>query len=114
MREKTRTTMEKGRFMTTQSRSLYVAGSMLIAFLAFGASALAQQQQGITSGPAVGTPVVPSTTAQKQNPANAASGGQSNGTGVQPGAVGVGAPGAVAKSGSEGGPSPGPGSGKRP
>lgn len=99
--------------MTTQPRFLHVAGGVLIASLAFGASALAQQQ-GITSGPAVGTPVVPSTTAQKQNPAVTAPGGQSNITGVQQGAVGVGAPGTVAKSGSEGGPSPGPGSGKRP
>ena len=99
--------------MTTQPRLLYVAGGMLVASLAFGASAVAQQQ-GVTSGPAVGTPVVPSTTAQKQNPADAASDGQSKVTGVQQGAVGVGAPGTVAKSGSESGPSPGPGSGKRP
>ena len=100
--------------MTTQPRSLYVTGGMVLASLTFGASALAQQQNGVTSGPAVGTPVVPSTTAQKQNPAATASGGQSNVTGVQPGSVGVGAPGVVAKSGSESGPSPGPGSGKRP
>ncbi len=99
--------------MTTQPRFLYVMGGALMAFLAFSASAMAQQS-GITSGPAVGTPVVPSTAAQKQNPANAASDGQSNITGVQQGAAGVGAPGTVAKSGSEGGPSPGPGSGKRP
>ncbi len=100
--------------MTTQPGFRYLAGGMLIASLAFGTSALAQQQSGVTSGPAVGTAVVPSTTAQKQNSANPASSGQSGTTGAQQGAAGVGAPGAAAKSGSEGGPSPGPGSGKRP
>jgi len=54
--------------MTTAHRVMQAAGSVLIASLAFGAPVLAQQQNGITSGPAVGTPVVPSTTAQKQNP----------------------------------------------
>ena len=100
--------------MTIHPRFLHVAGGVLIASLAFSASALAQQQNGVTSGPAVGTPVVPSTTAQKQGPGSTTSQGHSNVTGVQQGAVGVGAPGAVAKSGSESGPSPGPGSGKRP
>jgi len=100
--------------MTTQPGILYIAGGMLVASLAFGASALAQQQGGVTSGPAVGTAVVPSTAAQKQNPANPAGSGQSDATGAQHGATGVGAPGVAAKSGSEGGPSPGPGSGKRP
>ncbi len=100
--------------MTTQPGFRYLAGGMLIASLAFGASALAQQQSGVTSGPAAGTAVVPGTTAQKQNSVNPASSGQSGTTGAQQGAVGVGASGAAAKSGSEGGPSPGPGSGKRP
>lgn len=100
--------------MIVQPRVVYRAGGMLIAFLAFGASAVAQQQSGVTSGPAVGTAVVPSTTTQKQSPANPASSEPSSTTGTQQGAVGVGAPGAAAKSGSEGGPSPGPGSGKRP
>ncbi len=99
--------------MTTVHRVMQAAGSVLIASLAFGAPVLAQQQNGITSGPAVGTPVVPSTTAQKQNPAGPASSGKSD-AGLQQGAVGVGAPGVAAKSGSEGGSSPGPGSGKRP
>lgn len=58
--------------------------------------------QAHADGPAVGTAVVPSTTAQKQSPANPASSGQSSTTGTQQGAVGVGAPGAAAKSGSEG------------
>jgi len=91
----------------------YAAGGVLMAALAFGPPALAQQQSGVTSGPAVGTAVVPSTTAQKQNPAIPAGSGQSD-TGTQQGAAGVGAPGVAAKSGSEGGPSPGPDSGIRP
>lgn len=99
--------------MTSQPRFPFIAGGMLIAFFAFGASAVAQQS-GVTSGPAVGTAVVPSTTAQKQNPANAAAQEPSNVTGVQQGGVGVGAPGAVAKAGSESGTSSAPGSGKRP
>jgi len=61
------------------------------------------QQQGTTSGPAVGTPVIPGTAAQKDNATN------SGATSVQQGAVGVGAPGATAKPGTEGGPSPRPG-----
>jgi hypothetical protein len=60
------------------------------------------QQQGTTSGPAVGTPVVPGTAAQKDTTSSGA-------TSVQQGAVGVGAPGATAKPGTEGGPSPRPG-----
>lgn len=99
--------------MITMLRAIHAAGAVLIASLAFGPPVMAQQQSGITSGPAVGTPVVPSTTAQKQNPAVPASSGQSD-PGLQQGAAGVGAPGSAAKSGSEGGPSPGPGSGKRP
>ncbi len=99
--------------MTSTRHAVHAAGGILIASLAFGPPALAQQQNGITSGPAVGTPVMPSTTAQKQNPAVPAGSGQSD-TGLQQGAAGVGAPGVAAKSGSEGGSSPGPGSGKRP
>lgn len=99
--------------MTMKPRIAYAAGGVLMAALAFGPPALAQQQNGVTSGPAVGTAVVPSTTAQKQNPAIPAGSGQSD-TGTQQGAAGAGAPGVAAKSGSEGGPSPGPGSGKRP
>jgi hypothetical protein len=99
--------------MTTKLYVVCTARATLIAGLAFGPPALAQQQNGVTSGPAVGTAVVPSTTAQKQNPAVPAGSGQSD-AGTQQGAAGVGAPGAPAKSGSEGGPSPGPGSGKRP
>ena len=58
------------------------------------------QQQGTTSGPAVGTPVVPGTAAQKDNTTS------SGATSVQQGAVGVGAPGATAKPGTEAGPAP--------
>ena len=84
----------------------------MIASFALSQPTLAQQQ-GVTSGPAVGTAVVPSTTAQKQDPAAAAS-GQSGTVAAQQGAVAVGAPGVAAKPGSEGGSSPGPNSGKRP
>ncbi len=100
--------------MTTQPRLLYVMGGMLIASLALGASALAQQKNGITSGPAVGTNVVPSTTAQKEDPTKTTSQGQSSDPGLRQGAIGVGAPGVAAKAGSESGTSPGPGTGKRP
>lgn len=99
--------------MTMRIHLAHVAGGMLIASFAFSQPALAQQQQGITSGPAVGTAVVPSTTAQKQNPTAAAS-GQPGTAAEQQGAAAVGAPGVAAKPGSEGGSSPGPGSGKRP
>ena len=99
--------------MVTKQHVVFTTMAILIAVLAFGPPALAQQQNGVTSGPAVGTAVVPSTTAQKQNPAIPAGSGRSD-TATQQGAAGVGAPGAAAKSGSEGGPSPGPGSGKRP
>jgi hypothetical protein len=84
-----------------------VAGSALVTFLAI-CTPVRAQQQGVTSGPAVGTAVVPSTAAQKDNPANSA------GNAMQQGAVGVGAPGVPAKPGAEGGPSPGPGTGRRP
>ncbi len=99
--------------MTLHSAFSCIAISTLVVSLAVAAPALAQQTGGVTSGPAAGTPVVPSTTAQKQNPANPAGSVQSNDAGAQ-GAAGAGAPGGAAKSGSEGGPSPGPGSGKRP
>jgi len=99
--------------MTMKLRVAYAAGGILIAALASGPPALAQQQNGIMSGSAVGTPVVPSTTAQKQNPAIPTGSGQPNAS-TQQGAASVGAPGVAAKSGSEGGPSPGPGSSKRP
>jgi len=93
----------------------HIVGCMLIASFALSQPALAQQQQhGVTSGPAVGTAVVPSTTAQKQNPANADPSGQPSTEAAQQGAAAVGAPGVPAKSGSEGGSSPSPGSGKRP
>lgn len=99
--------------MTTTLRVAQAVGGILIASLAFGPPVLAQQQNGITSGPAVGTPVVPSTTAQKQNPATPANSGRSDAA-LQQGATGVGAPGVAAKPGSEGGSSSAPGSGKRP
>src|SRR3954470_11611732 len=58
------------------------------------------QQQGSTSGPAVGTTVAPNAAAEKQNP-NQETGGVSPG-----GAVGAGSPGATARSGTQGGPPP--------
>lgn len=103
-----------GYVMTTRIHFVCAAGGMLIASLALSQPTLAQQQQGITSGPAVGTAVVPSTTAQKQNSAATAASGQPATAATLQGAAGVGAPGVAAKSGSEGGSSPGPGTGKRP
>ncbi len=100
--------------MTMRIYPAQVAGGMLIASLALCQPVLAQQQQGVTSGPAVGTAVVPSTTTQKQNPANPAASGQPGTAGMQQGGAAVGAPGVAAKPGPQGGPSPGPGSGKRP
>lgn len=100
--------------MTVRIHPGHIVGGMLIASFALSQPALAQQQHGVTSGPAVGTAVVPSTTAQKQNPANADPSGQPSTAATQQGAAAVGAPGVPAKSGSEGGSSPGPGSGKRP
>ncbi len=101
--------------MTMRIYPAQIAGGMLIASLALSQPAMAQQQQqGVTSGPAVGTAVVPSTTTQKQNPAGPAVSGQSGGAAMQQGAAAVGAPGVAAKPGPQGGPSPGPGSGKRP
>lgn len=100
--------------MTIRINLARVAGGMLIASLALSQPTLAQQQQGVTSGPAVGTPVVPSTTAQKQNPSSAAASGQPDTEATKQGAAAVGSPGVAAKPGSEGGSSPGPGSGKRP
>jgi hypothetical protein len=87
-----------------------VAASVLAASVAVSTLSFAQQQ-GTTSGPAVGTPVVPGTAAQKENSAGGA--GSSGSTSVQQGAVGVGAPGATAKPGTEGGPSPAPGTTRR-
>jgi hypothetical protein len=78
---------------------LTLGAGVLAAFVAITSSAFAQQQ-GTTSGPAVGTPVVPGTAAQKENPAT------TGGSNVHSGAVGVGAPGATAKPGTEGGPAP--------
>src|SRR3954471_19622339 len=75
-----------------------VAGVAVIALLAV-TPALAQQQ-GTTSGPAVGTTVAPNAAAEKQN-TNQETGGVSPG-----GALGTGSPGATAKSGTQGGPPP--------
>ncbi len=97
--------------MTIRIHLVYVAGGVLIASFALSQPTQAQQQ-GITSGPAVGAAVVPSTTAQKQN--SAAASGQPDTAAVQQGAAAVGAPGVAAKPGSEGGSSSAPGSGKRP
>lgn len=84
-----------------------ITGGALMAFCAV-CTPVHAQQQGVTSGPAVGTAVVPSTAAQKENPTS------STGNTMQQGAVGVGAPGVPAKSGAEGGSSSGPGTGKHP
>ncbi len=92
--------------MTMWLRAALVAGGALVA-LPTTYTPVWAQQQGITSGPAVGTAVVPSTAAQKENPANP------TGSAMQQGAAGVGAPGVPAKPGSEGGPSPRPSSGTR-
>lgn len=100
--------------MTLRLGLNYVAKGALIVSLFVAVPALAQQKNGVTSGPAVGTAVVPSTTAQKQDAGSSTGSAHSNDTSVQPGAVGVGAPGVAAKSGSESGSSPGPGSNKRP
>ena len=85
--------------MTNRFGSALVTAWILAVAIAAPASA---QQQGTTSGPAVGTPVVPGTAAQKESRSSSA-------TSVQQGAVGVGAPGATAKPGTEAGPSPHPG-----
>ena len=95
--------------MTMWLKAALVAGGALVALPTTYVPAWAQQQ-GITSGPAVGTAVVPSTTAQKQGQ----TGNKQAGSAASQGAIGVGAPGVAAKSGAEGGSSPGPGSGKRP
>src|SRR3954454_10100038 len=75
-----------------------VAGVAVIALLAV--TPALGQQQGSTSGPAVGTTVAPNAAAEKQNP-NQETGGVSPG-----GAVGAGSPGATARSGTQGGPPP--------
>ena len=82
------------------------------AVLAVGPAAIAQQgtqsgQPGVTSGPAGGTNVEPSTAVQKQNPSGQAAGtaGAQNPEAAQ-GAMGAGAPGVSAKPGTQGGATP--------
>jgi len=75
-----------------------VAGVAFAALLAV--TPVFAQQQGSTSGPAVGTTVAPNAAAEKQNP-NQETGGVSPG-----GALGTGSPGATARSGTQGGPPP--------
>ena len=76
------------------------------ALLARGPTATAQQattsrQPGRASGPARATTVEPSTAVQKQNPS-----GQGTGPEATQGAIGAGAPGVTAGTGTQGGPSP--------
>lgn len=83
----------------------YMAGAAATMLLVAGPAATAQTP-GSTSGPAVGSPVAPSTAVQKENPANPAGADQAK-EGVSPGAaVSAGAPGATAKEGTQGGPAP--------
>jgi hypothetical protein len=84
------------------------AGAVLTTSLLIGTSAIAQQgtasgQPGVTSGPASGSTVEPSTAVQKQNPST-----QGTGTESAQGALRAGAPGASARSGTQGGPPPSP------
>jgi hypothetical protein len=82
-----------------------LAGAVLTTSILLGTSAIAQQttsgQPGVTSGPASGSAVEPSTAVQKQNPSTQAAGAES-----AQGALGAGAPGASARPGTQGGPSP--------
>ena len=77
-----------------------VAGAAATALLALSSAAMAQ---GTTSGPATGTPVAPSAATQKENP-NAPP--QTAGEQAKEGAMGAGAPGVTAKTGTQGGAPP--------
>ena len=79
---------------------MFVAGAAATALLALSPAAIAQ---GTTSGTAVGTPVQPSAATQKQDP-NAPP--QNASEQAKEGAMGAGAPGVTAKSGTQGGPPP--------
>jgi len=82
----------------------YMAATMLLVAV----PAATAQTAGSTSGPAAGSPVVPNTAVQKENPANTAPGADQAKEGVSPGAaVSAGSPGATAKEGTQGGPAPG-------
>jgi hypothetical protein len=86
----------------------YMAAAAATILLASGPAATAQTA-GSTSGPAVGSPVVPNTAVQKENPANPATAERAK-EGLSPGAaVSAGSPGAIAKEGTQGGPAPGSG-----
>jgi hypothetical protein len=84
--------------------------------LAVAPAAIAQQgtqsgQPGVTSGPAGGTNVEPSTAVQKQNPPGQTTGATgAQGTEAAQGAMGAGAPGVSAKPGTQGGQTPEAGS----
>jgi hypothetical protein len=85
----------------------WLVGAGLSALLALSSSAVAQQgtasgQPGMTTGPATGTPVEPSTAVQKQNQTNPATGAE-----AAQGATAAGAPGVAATPGTQGGPPPG-------
>jgi hypothetical protein len=74
---------------------------LLASTVVFGSAALAAQQPrpaGVTSGPAVGTPVEPSTVIQKENPHVTGRAAQSE--------AAAGAPGVESAPGTEGGPVP--------
>ena len=78
----------------------FTAGAAVAALLALSPAAMAQ---GTTSGTAVGTPVAPSAATQKENP-NAPP--QTASEQAKEGAMGAGAPGVTAKTGTQGGPPP--------
>ena len=85
--------------------------SYLAATLLLVAGPAAMAQTGSTSGPAAGSDVVPNTAVQKENPANPTTAGPQGGgqgtEGLSPGgAVSAGAPGSIAKEGTQGGPAP--------
>lgn len=73
-----------------------LGGGVFAVALACAGAAMAQQQQGTTSGPAAGNTVEPSTATQKKT-MNKDS---------QSGSMSSGAPGVAAKPGSESGPAP--------
>ena len=79
-----------------------IAGAAVSALMVLSPAAMAQ---GTTSGTAVGTPVQPSAATQKQD-ANAPQ--QNVSEQAKEGAMGAGAPGVTAKTGTQGGPPPAP------
>jgi syndecan 1 len=83
-----------------------IAGTAVAALFAIGSTVMAQQPQGVTSGPAAGSEVQPSTAVQKPAPST---GTQSPSEQAKGGAAAAGAPGVTAQPGTEGGPALTPG-----